>query len=216
VQNREELSGLIAGIREVEEIFNENIVQARLNDAGNYIFLIPPSLPPHPPLPAPPLPQHVQNPKELSGLMAGIREVEEMFSENIVQTRLNDAGNYEVNLKPEIHLKGKEHELMTRREGGEKSHHQKQRSRRNMKNRHKDEANVNLLRLYLLLYLLSFTPIHILLLLLLPALPPSARVVLFFLHIYIYIIIQNLLSSTPPSYMQCAKVFFFFFLVPYA
>jgi len=36
-----------------------------------------------------------------------------MFSENIVQARLNDAGNYEVNLKPEVHLKGKEHEMMT-------------------------------------------------------------------------------------------------------
>jgi len=57
--------------------------------------------------------QHVQNPEELSGLIAGIREVEEMFSENIVQARLNDAGNYEVNLKPEVHLKGKEHEMMT-------------------------------------------------------------------------------------------------------
>ncbi len=111
----------------------------------------------------------MQNPEELSGLIAGIREVEEMFSENIVQVRLNDAGNNEVNLKPEIHLKGKEHEMMTRREGGEKSNHQKQRSRRNMKNRHKDEANVNLLRLCLLLYLLSFTPIYILLLLLLPS-----------------------------------------------
>jgi len=109
----------------------------------------------------------VQNPEELSGLIAGIREVEEMFSENIVQVRLDDAGNNEVNLKPEIHLKGKEHEMMTRREGGEKSNHQKQRSRRNMKTRHKDEANVNLLRLCLLLYLLSFTPLYILLLLLL-------------------------------------------------
>ena len=67
----------------------------------------PPSLPPSPPS------QHVQNPEELSGLIAGIREVEEMFSENIVQAKLNDAGNYEVNLKPEVHLKGKEHEMMT-------------------------------------------------------------------------------------------------------
>ncbi|KAM3574156.1 hypothetical protein VYU27_003875 [Nannochloropsis oceanica] len=57
--------------------------------------------------------RHVQNPDELNGLIAGIREVEEMFSENIVQARLNDAGNYEVNLKPEVHLKGKEHEMMT-------------------------------------------------------------------------------------------------------
>jgi len=65
---------------------------------------LPPSLPPS---------QHAQNPEELSGLIAGIREVEEMFSENIVQAKLNDAGNYEVNLKPEVHLKGKEHEMMT-------------------------------------------------------------------------------------------------------
>jgi len=70
--------------------------------------------PPSPPsFPFPSLLKHVQNPDELNGLIAGIREVEEMFSENIVQARLNDAGNYEVNLKPEVHLKGKEHEMMT-------------------------------------------------------------------------------------------------------
>jgi len=57
--------------------------------------------------------QHVQDHRELEGLVAGIREVEEMFSENIVQGRLNEAGNYEVRLRPEVHLKGKEHEMVT-------------------------------------------------------------------------------------------------------
>ena len=76
-----------------------------------------------------------------------------MFSENIVQARLKDAGNYEVNLKPAAHLKGEEHELMAQREGGRKSNHQKQRSRRDMKNRDKEEPNVNMLRLHLLLFI---------------------------------------------------------------
>ncbi|EKU22921.1 hypothetical protein NGA_0427300 [Nannochloropsis gaditana CCMP526] len=57
--------------------------------------------------------RHVQDHRELEGLVAGIREVEEMFSENIVQGRLNEAGNYEVRLRPEVHLKGKEHEMVT-------------------------------------------------------------------------------------------------------
>ncbi len=51
--------------------------------------------------------------QELAGLVQGIQEVEEMFSMNIVQGKLNQEGNYEVRLRPDVHLKDKEHEMVT-------------------------------------------------------------------------------------------------------
>lgn len=55
----------------------------------------------------------VRDTQELAGLVKGIEEVEEMFTMNIVQGKLNQEGNYEVKLRPEQHLKDKEHEMVT-------------------------------------------------------------------------------------------------------
>ena len=57
--------------------------------------------------------QSVSDPAEIQTLIQGITEVEELFGKNIVQGKLNEKGNYHVDLKKGGILDGKEEETIS-------------------------------------------------------------------------------------------------------